>query len=57
MIQMCSMISKIMQMHNDVMWWDKLAHPPDIFQKLNTLNSSMQDRKENIISRSDKMEC
>jgi hypothetical protein len=38
------------------MWCAKLAYLADIFQKLNVLNSSMQGRKENIISTSDKME-
>jgi len=38
------------------MWCAKLAYLADIFQKLNVLNSSMQGRKKNIISTSDKME-
>lgn len=41
---------------DDQMWCAKLAYLADIFQKLNVLNSSMQGRKENIISTSDKME-
>jgi hypothetical protein len=39
----------------DTVWCAELAYLADIFNKLNSLNSSMQGREENVISASDKM--
>jgi hypothetical protein len=39
----------------DKVWCAELAYLADIFNKLNSLNSSMQSQKENLISASDKI--
>lgn len=39
----------------DDVWCADLAYLADIFNKLNTTNSSMQDKKETLISARDKM--
>jgi hypothetical protein len=39
----------------DSKWLLKLAYLADIYQHLNTLNTSMQDPKENILTSTDKL--
>jgi hypothetical protein len=48
-------ILSIQKKIKDTVWCAELAYLADIFNMLNSLNSNMQSRKENLISASDKI--